>query len=184
MADDKTKNARGELRRRHKAILESGRMAALGSEGRLMLCYALHWADYEKCTLRMSVRGAAKFLGVRPTSVHRGIHQLLDASVLMLADKATGGARSVYELVVPADGGAHVACTPCTRSVSAPYTRRVQSAHEAWTARTQGVYSAHTLRVPLQVIPIGIQDTNGEFNQDTSPDSAGRKPAERALGGE
>ena len=180
MSDEKPANKKGELRRRHRALLEGGRAAALGSEGRLMLSYVIYWADFEKCTIRMSVRGAAKFLAVRPNSAQRGIRQLLDASVLMLVEKAEGGGRAIYELSPPLPDPVHEACAPRTRSVCAPYTRRVQSAHEAWTARTRSVDSAHTPRRRLQDIPIGNQFTNGEFKDDKSPDSAGSEPAELA----
>jgi hypothetical protein len=183
MAEEKAASKKGELRRRHRALLEGGRVAALGSEGRLMLSYVLYWADFEKCTIRMSVRGAAKFLSVRPNSAQRGIRQLLDASVLMLLEKAEGGGRAVYELSLPQPEPVHEACAPRTRSVCAPHTRRVQSAHEAWTARTRSVDSAHTPRRRLQDIPIGNQFTNGEFNDDQTPDAAGEEPAARAQEG-
>jgi len=155
-------------------------MARLGSEGRLMACYALYWADFEKCTLKLSIRGAAKVLGVSPNGVRRGIQQLLDAGVLLLVSKGTGSGRSQYELATPG----HEACALRTRSVTPPVTRRDRSAHEACTERTRSVYGAHTLRDPYSNISIGIQgNTNRDIQSANPPGSAGQEPADRADGG-
>jgi hypothetical protein len=155
-------------------------MARLGSEGRLMACYALYWADFEKCTLKLSIRGAAKVLGVSPNGVRRGIQQLLDAGVLLLVSKGTGSGRSQYELTDPG----HEACTLRTRSVTPPVTTRDRSAHEACTERTRSVYGAHTLRDPYSNISIGIQgNTNRDIQSSNPPGSPGQEPADRADGG-
>lgn len=177
---DRKPSARGELRRRHRGILLGGSMARLGSEGRLMACYALYWADFEKCTLKLSIRGAAKVLGVSPNGVRRGIQQLLDAGVLLLVSKGTGSGRSQYELADPG----HEACTLRTRSVTPPVTGRDRSAHEACTERTRSVYGAHTLRDPYSNISIGIQgNTNRDIQSANPPGSPGQEPADRADGG-
>jgi hypothetical protein len=173
-------SAKGELRRRHRALLSGGILARLGSEGRLVACYALYWADFEKCTLKLSIRGAAKVLGVSPNGVRRGIQQLLDAGVLLLISKGTGSGRSQYELASPG----HEACALRTRSVTPPGTPRDRSAHVACTERTRSVYGAHTLRDPYLNISIGSQGTtNREIQSANPPVAAGEEPAARAKEG-
>lgn len=155
-------------------------MARLGSEGRLMACYALYWADFEKCTLKLSVRGAAKVLGVCPNGVRRGIQQLLEAGVLTLVSKGTGSQRSQYEVGAPG----HEACALRTRSVTTPVTTGDRSAHVACTERTRSVYRAHTLRDPYSNISIGIQcNTNREIQSANPPGSPGQEPDDRAEEG-
>ena len=178
---DRKPSAKGELRRRHRSLLSGGVLGRLGSEGRLMACYALYWADFEKCTLRLSIRGAAKVLGVSPNGVRRGIQQMLDEGVLILLAKGTGSQRSQYELAAPPG---HEACALRSRSVTPPVTPRDQSAHVACTERTRSVYGAHTLRDPYSNISIGIQgNTNREIQSANPPGSAGQEPADRAQEG-
>jgi hypothetical protein len=178
---DRKPSAKGELRRRHRALLLGGTLARLGSEGRLMACYALYWADFEKCTLRISIRGAAKVLGVSPNGVRRGMQQLLDEGVLILLARGAGSQRSHYELASPPG---HEACALRTRSVTPPVTPCDRSAHVACTERTRSVYGAHTLRDPYLNISIGSQGTtNREIQSANPPGPAGQEPADRAESG-
>lgn len=132
------------MRRRHEAIIRSGSLAKLRSEGRLVFALALCWADYEKCQFRMSVRGAATVAGVKPTSVRRGLDQLLAAGVIE-AGPSERGKRQRYRFLVPAKEGGHTPCAP-------PDTPRVQRAHTGCPGRTPPVSSAHTHRVPYSSI--------------------------------
>ena len=146
-----------------------------------MACYALYWADFEKCTLKISIRGAAKVLGVSPNGVRRGLQQLLDEGVLILLAKGIGSHRSQYEFACPPG---HEACALRSRSVTPPVTRRDRSAHVACTERTRSVYGAHTLRDPYSNISIGIQgNTNREIQSTNPPVAAGEEPAARATEG-
>ena len=122
MPDPKKQSPKGELRRRHREWLQFGRLAALGSEGRLVACYALYWADFETCTVKMSARGAAKMLGVGPTSVTRGLRQLVEAGMFQLVKPCSTTSRAVYEIKIPPEEGAHTVCTGRTRSVCAAHT--------------------------------------------------------------
>lgn len=121
-------SAKGELRRRHRALIETGVVARLRSEGRLMLCYALYWASFEKCTVSFSFRGAAKMLGVQPTAAMRGVRQLVEAGAIAELPPDGQSSRRQYEILLPA--GAH--------------TSGVRGAHEPCTERTHGVDRAHT----------------------------------------
>jgi hypothetical protein len=177
---DRKPSAKGELRRRHRALLSAGVLAGLGSEGRLMACYVLYWADFEKCTLKLSLRGAAKVLGVSPNGVRRGVQQMLDAGILLLISKGAGSGRSQYEFAPPG----HEACALRTRSVTPPVTTGDRSAHVACPERTRSVYGAHTLRDPYSNISIGIQgNTNREIQSANPPVAAGEEPAARAQEG-
>jgi hypothetical protein len=178
---DRKPTARGELRRRHRALISGGSLGRMGSEARLMVCYVLYWADFEKCTLKMSIRGAAKVLGVTPNGVRRGIQQLLDEGVLILVSRGAGSNRSQYELATPPG---HATCALGSRSVTPPVTTGDRSAHVACTERTRSVYRAHTLRDPYSNISIGIQgNTNREIQSPNPPGPAGKEPADRAEEG-
>jgi len=173
--DPKKQSPKGELRRRHREWLHFGRLAALGSEGRLVACYALYWADFETCTVKMSARGAAKMLGVRPTSVTRGLRQLVEAGMFELVKPSSTTSRAVYEIKTPTTEGAHATCTGRTRSVSGAHTQCVQGAHVACAPRTRSVGAAHTGRRRLSIIPIGIpKNTNEGIKDSNTPDLPGQ----------
>ena len=179
MADKfgKKQSPKGELRRRHRALIDAGLLGRLGSEGRLMACYVLYWADFEKCTLRMSCRGAARGLGVSPTTASRGINQLLEAGVLKLTEKGSNGSRNVYEIALAEQPCAHDPCTERTQGVYGAHTRHVRSAHEVCAPRTPVVYSAHTTGVRITSIPIGFSiNTNGGINRDKPAGPCGSEP--------
>jgi hypothetical protein len=180
MTAEKPASKKGELRRRHRELLKSGRVASLGSEGRLMLCYALHFADFEKCTVKLSARGSAKFMGANPTTAIRGLRQLVRASVLSLVSEAKDGKMAVYELCSPTNGGAHTVCPGRAHSVSGARTPRVQSAHEVCALRAHSVSSARTQCAHITSIPIGNHFPNGGINDSPEPEPAGQEPAGRA----
>lgn len=171
----------GEMRRRVKAQMLAGIPGRLRSEGRLMAFYVFYFADFRTCRLKIGVRGAARVLGVRPTSVRRGIDQLVEAGFLSVAERGSSLSRTLYEVHQPPQAGGHEPCTDCTPAVSTPYTSRVRSVHERCAPRTRAVSSAHTSGDPLQVIPIGSSNiTNGGITNSPSPVRAGASPADRA----
>lgn len=159
----KAPSENGELRRRCRAWLENGLLSRLGSEGRLVACYAFHWADFRSCTIKIGTRSAARMLGVSPTAVTRGIRQMGAQKALVMVSTTTGGRRLFEIPAVPNDAQpVHEVCTDRTRGVHTPYTRRVRSGYEVCTERTRGVHKVYTPRTPFQ-LSIGIQDTNGEL---------------------
>jgi hypothetical protein len=147
-------SAKGELRRRHRALIEAGIVARLRSEGRLMLCYALYWANFEQCTVSFSFRGAAKMLGVQATSARRGVRQLVEAGAIVELPAEGRSSRRHYE-ILPHNGadtsgarGAHERCAGVR-------TSGAQSAHEPCAERARVVRSARTSGVRLSSISLG-----------------------------
>jgi hypothetical protein len=178
MAEKKKRDpsAKGELRRRHRALIETGVLARLRSEGRLMLCYALYWANFEQCTVSFSFRGAAKMLGVQPNAAMRGVRQLLEAGALAQLPADGQSSRRQYE-ILPSNGahtsGVRRAHEPCTGA----HTSGVQSAHERCAQRTRAVYGAHTSRVRLSSISLGNSIiTQREIQGKSAPDRGGLEP--------
>jgi len=149
MADDhKPTKGKAAMRRMHEAILRSGALCRVGSEGRLVFCYATCWADYGSCTFTFSARGAAKVMGGHITTFTRGIRQLEEAGVIAKGPRTKAG-RTRFVFRCPTQEGAHEVCQGAhtgrerkrTQGVLGAHTGRVQGAHEA----CQG---AHTRRGP------------------------------------
>ena len=186
----KPQSENGELRRRCRAWLESGLLSRLGSEGRLVACYAFHWADFRSCTIKIGTRSAARMLGVSPTAVTRGIRQMVAQQALLMVS-ASVGRRRLFEIpaVQKAADPVHEVCTDRARGVHTPYTRRVRSGYEVCTDRTRGVHKVYTPRTPIQ-LTIGNPITNGELGiplaglSGSEPDSrpeAGGEAADDAI---
>ena len=112
--------SRGEMRRRHEEIIRSGVLRRVRSEGRLVFALALCWADYKTCQFRMSARGAATTAGVEPTTVRRGLTQLLELGVIE-AGPAEPGKRQRYRFRTP-QMGAHEPCAGRAQGVSGART--------------------------------------------------------------
>ena len=140
----------GEMRRRHEAIIRSGILRKVRSEGRLVFALALCWADYKTCQFRMSIRGAATTAGVEPTSVRRGLTQLLELGVIQAGPKEAGK-RQRYRFATP-QKSAHEPCPGGSRAVTGeghepcapPVTSGARSAHEPCTRGSLPVSSART----------------------------------------
>lgn len=140
----------GSMRRLHEAIIRSGALGRIGSEGRLVFAIALCWADYKSCAFTFSARGAAKIACVEVNSVRRGLRQLAQAGIIEQSTKRSG-IRRRFRFCVPtvttvptigtdATVGAHTPCVrPRARSVCAPVTQRVRSAHTSCAQRTRSV---------------------------------------------
>ena len=106
MSDEPRDDRIGELNRRWRLLLKEGHLAALGSEGRLTALYVLHMANWRTCQLRLSARRAAVAMGVRPTTVRRGIAQMIEVGILRVLDKQGENRVRWFEVV------------RCARSVS------------------------------------------------------------------
>ena len=146
------------MRRRHEAIIRSGALARLRSEGRLVFALALCWADYKTCQFRFSARGAAKMAGVQPTAVRRGLAQLLEVGVIE-AGPAEDGKRLKYRFRTPQKsahgscaGGTHPVPPPGHTPCAPPDTGGAQGAHGVCAGRAPGVSSARTACVPYSSI--------------------------------
>lgn len=135
-AKDGQKALSGEMRRRHEAIMRSGALAKVRSEGRLVFAFGLMYADYSTCEFKMSARGGAKVCVCQPTTFRRGIAQLRAAGVLKKGPAAKNG-RFWYRFVVPTNGGAHKPCAEAR-------TNGDRGAHHSCAeARTSGARGAH-----------------------------------------
>ena len=182
MTQDK-KKAQGELRRRWRALLEDGSFAALRSEGRLVAIYVLYAADWSSCELKFSMRRVAEFMSVQPTTVRRGVLQLVSSGILEILDKGDGprGSRFVVAeraraVRTPDTSGAHH-CAPLVRS---PDTSGAQSAHEPCAVRTRAVRTPRTLCARNSFLFIGSPVTTNESSNEASP-GAGSEPAPDRL---
>jgi hypothetical protein len=152
---------RGEMRRRHERIIRSGALARVRSEGRLVFGIALCWADYGKCTFRMSVRGAATMAGVHPTTVRRGLTQLVEAGILEVGP-ADPGKRQKYRFRVPQGGDkpcpprSHTVSTNRAQAVPPPVTPGVRAGHGVCAQGSPGVSSARTGCAPYSSIVLKV----------------------------
>lgn len=179
MADKKAD--RGEMRRRVKALLACGAVGRLRSEGRLMACYVFYFADFTTCHVRVSVRGAAKTMGVSPNTVRRGLRQLLEADMVTAVDDATGS-RTTYEVAAPPPSQGNEPCTERTPLVTGGVTSRVRSVHERCARRSRAVCAPVTARDPIQVFPIGSNLTNWGNTDSPGLDRGGASPPGQAEG--
>lgn len=177
---DEKKPDRGQMRRRWRSFLEDGSLGRLRSEGRLMALYALYWADFSDCTLRFSIRGAAKSLGVGFTTARRGLTQLVDMGILEVVGEPDTYGRVTYRFAEAHTSGVRPDHEPC----APPITSGDQGAHEPCAPRTRAVIKAHTSGVRITRFPSGIsKNTRMEINQSTTPGSGGFGPPDRAEEG-
>lgn len=170
---------KAELRTRWRLALEDGALASLRSEGRLVALYVLQKADWSTCRVRMSMRRAAGSLGVQPTTVRRGIAQMIAAGILREVGKQDGSVLTIFEFERRAQGvrapdtaRAH----PRAQGVRAPDTSGAQRAHEPCAPRTRAVRSARTRCAHDSVLASGIPvNTSGDTS--AAPPPAGEGPA-------
>lgn len=164
------------MRRRHEAIIRSGALAKVRSEGRLVFVLALCWADYKTCQFRISARGAAKTAGVQPTAIRRGIAQLIEHGVIE-AGPHEPGKRQKYRFRPPQKsahepcaGGTHSVCAPRTHTVRAPDTPGAHSAHEPCEGRARPVSGARTGCAPYSSIVLKGSSRTREDSGRSGPD--------------
>lgn len=158
MTNERGKAAIGEMRRRHEAIVRSGVLGKIRSEGRLVFALALCWADYKTCQFRMSARGTAKIARVQPTAIRRGLAQLIDHGVIEPGPKEPGK-RPKYRFRAP-QKSAHEPCAGVTHGVRVPLTHTVrppdtpgaQSAHRQCAEGTPTVSRPRTVCAPYSSI--------------------------------
>ena len=156
-----------ETRRRWLAMMKDGSIAALRSEGRLVALYVFYAADWTSGEVRFSMRRVASLFGVQPTTVRRGISQLLDRGILEVLGKPEGPGATLYGVCeraplvrTPDTSGAQSR----TRAVRSPDTSGAQSAHEPCAVRTRPVRGLRTLCARNTINPIGSSlTTNGDF---------------------
>jgi hypothetical protein len=169
------------MRRRWEALWTAGCFTQIGAQGLRMALWVNLRANWRTCEIKVSVRRVAREIGCGPSSVQRGINELVKVGILHLLSGGGPGRRSVY--VVPN-------CAPVGNS-SAPYggavvpVLRVQALPPAGTTApplgTNCAPVGNKLRPHTEhmtVISVGInKDTNRNNNTDTA--GAGVRPARR-----
>jgi hypothetical protein len=125
---------KAELRTRWRLAMEDGSLASLRSEGRLVALYVFLKADWSTCEVRFSMRKVAEVLGVQPTTVRRGVSQIVAAGILRVLGKSADGLQTKFVVE---------RCAPLVRT---PDTSRAQPrAPLVRTPDTSGAQRAHTL---------------------------------------
>jgi len=154
-------------------MLKDGSLAGLRSEGRLVALYVFYAADWTTCEVRFSMRRLAGLLGVQPTSVRRGISQLLDCGILEILGKPAGPGSTLYGIC----DRARAVRTPDTsgaqdraRVVRSPDTSGAQTAHEPCADRTRPVRGLRTLCARNSVLSSGSPVTTTETSGGSRPD--------------
>lgn len=180
--DQKKQSSKAALRRRWRAMLADGSIASLGSEGRLVAHYVVYAADWSTCELRASMRHMARFLCVQPTTVRRGVSQLLEAGVLCVVAKPDGSGRTRYAIPERAQG-VRAPDTQCAqgraRGVSTPDTQCARAAHKACPERARPVRSARTLCARKSVYSSGSSVTSTVDTSQASPGDGFQPPPAR-----
>ena len=135
---DGKRSGSGEMRRCQEAIVRSGALRRLGSEGRLMFAVMAVFADYRTCEVKQSVRWFARTAGVDKTTAQRGIQQLVAAGLMRRSKPSvTGRRKHMFVSPPPLSGGGDVASP-------APGTSRPHPGDTVSPARGRGVPSAGT----------------------------------------
>ena len=155
---------KAELRTRWRSALEAGSLASLRSEGRLVALYVFLKADWSTCQVVMSMRKAARNLGVQSTTVRRGVSQLIEAGILRNVRRSEGGQATVFEV------------QRCAQGVRTPDTQCAHPAHEVCAPRARLVRSARTRCAHDSVLPSGISVNTSGTTSAASP-TAGEEPA-------
>lgn len=165
--------AKFETRRRWLAMMKDGSIAALRSEGRLVAHYVFYAADWTTGEVRFSMRRVASLFGVQPTTVRRGIAQLLEGGILEILGKPEGPGATLYGVCeraplvrAPDTSGAQSR----TRVVRSPDTSGAQSAHEPCAVRTRPVRGLRTLCARNTINPIGSSLTTNGDSMRARPD--------------
>lgn len=176
---DREPSKQGEMRRRWRAILEDGSLAALGSEGRLVASYVQFWADFQTCEVRFSMRYVAKYLRVQATTVRRGISQMVECGILsVVAGSGQSGRTRYVVLERPQDerGVRTLRAQGCAQGVRTPDTLRAQGAHATCAARAHHVRRVRTLGAHNSFLSIGSPKRTNEESSVATP-VAGEEPA-------
>lgn len=176
---EKEPSKQGEMRRRWRAVLEDGSLAALGSEGRLVASYVQYWADFQTCEIRFSMRYVAKYLKVQATTVRRGISQMVDCGILCVLDGPGQSGRTRYVVKERRQDEPEVRtlrAQGCAQGVRTPDTLRAQGAHATCAERAHHVRRVRTLGAHNSFLSIGSpKRTNDELS--VAAPLAGEEPA-------
>lgn len=164
-------------------MLEDGSLAALRSEGRLMALYVLHMADWSSCELKFSMRRAARAMAVQPTTVRRGVSQLIDSGILEVLAKTSGPGPTRFVVSdraravrTPDTSGAQ----DCAQVVRSPDTSGAQSGHEPCADRARAVRGARTLCARNSFLFSGSSVTTTELPTEATP-GGGAEPPQACL---
>lgn len=171
---------KGELRRRWRALMQAGSFAGLRSEGRLVAIYVLCVADWVTCEVSFSMRRAAKAVCVQPTTIRRGMIQLVEAGVLGVLEKGDRQTRARYVVsgcahpVSRVDtSGAH----PCAQGVRTLDTSGAQGAHTLCPPRTRAVRSLRTRCAHSSVLSSGSPVRTSERDSQADAGAGGNQPS-------
>lgn len=180
---EKKQSRKGEMRRRWRAMMDDGSLAALRSEGRLAALYVLYAADWSSCHVRLSMRRAAKSLGVHVTTVRRGISQMISGGLLEVLEPGEGGGKTLY--VIPERARAvRAPDTSRARSraqaVRAPDTSGARAGHEPCAPRARAVRTARTLCARNSFLFSGSPVRTSGDSSEATP-GAGHGPAPACL---
>ena len=157
---------KGELRRRWRAMSQDGSISRLRSEGRLTALYVFLVADWTTCEVRVPLRRAARFMGVYPNTIRRGLEQMTTEQMIQKIDGEGTSGKARYRVL----GGSRV--------VTGAHTSGDQRAHSVCAQGSRAVTSAHTGRDPNSVSFSGSSVRTSE-RTSTADAGAGRKPARR-----
>jgi len=159
---------KAELRTRWRLAMEDGTLASLRSEGRLVALYVFLKADWATCEVKFSMRNVAELLGVQPTTVRRGISQLVAAGVLRVLGKSADKNKTRFVV------------ERCAQGVRTPDPSRARAAHEPCAPRTRAVRSARTRCAHTPVLPSGIPVNTSGTTSEATP-ATGHGPAAARL---
>jgi hypothetical protein len=97
---DAPPDARGELQRRVGAILEVGADRNLPKSALRVFLRCRQWADFTRCTFKVSLRTLATATKSGMTTAKRGLEGLIAAGIIRPTGEYVAGCR-VFEIVVP-----------------------------------------------------------------------------------
>jgi hypothetical protein len=173
---------KGELRHRWRQMLEDGSAARLRSEGRLAALYVLYAANWSSCEVRFSMRRAAKMLGVQPTTIRRGISQLIESGIMEKVGNPERGSSCTFVVL----GRARAVRTPdtsraqgCAQGVRTPDTPGAQGGHTPCAPCAQPVRRVRTLCARNTVLTTDSSYGISGGSVEASPSGGVEPPAAR-----
>jgi hypothetical protein len=147
MAEKQKTHRKAELRSRWRAMSQDGSIARLRSEGRLTALYVFLVADWTTCEARVPLRRAARFMGVYPNTIRRGLDQMIAEHMIEKMDKEGTSGKARYKVLGGSrvvTGGVTSGDPPRSRAVDSAHTSGGQRAHSVCAQGSRAVDSAHT----------------------------------------
>jgi hypothetical protein len=160
---------------------QDGSISRLRSEGRLTALYVFLVADWTTCEVRVPLRRAARFMGVYPNTIRRGLEQMTTEQMIQKIDGEGTSGKARYRVLGGSrvvTGGVTSGDPPRSRAVTGAHTSGDQRAHSVCAQGSRAVTSAHTGRDPNSVSFSGSSVRTSE-RTSTADAGAGRKPARR-----